>query len=161
MNAPLCPYHRLINLDPTATFRVTEKCSSPSAMLQKSWFVLPPGMEFYYKQRHQDYQVLPAFLPGCNMEGGRPMELVYPDEHARLYVPVELTGERGNAIFTAAHRSPGAKIFWHLDDQFIATTIQFHQVGVQPAPGKHTITIVDEQGERITRNFEVLAKEKH
>jgi penicillin-binding protein 1C len=160
-NAPLCPYHRLVHLDPTGTYRVNENCITPSSMLHESWFMLPPGMEYYYRQRHQDYKALPAYMPGCNIEGSRQMELVYPEVQAKIYVPVEVTGEKGRTVFTAAHRNAQSKIFWHLDDNYVGTTIQFHQIGLNPPPGRHTITIVDEQGELISREFDILEKERN
>jgi penicillin-binding protein 1C len=159
-DAPLCPYHRVIHLDRTATYRVTSNCESPSVMVNKSWFVLPPTMEYYYKIKHDDYKSLPAFLPNCNIESSRQMEIIYPDNEARIYVPIELSGEKGKTVFTAAHRNPQAHLFWHLDDNYIGSTFQFHQMAFNPSPGKHTLTIVDQQGESITRNFEILDKEK-
>lgn len=161
MNAPLCPYHRMINLERTGMFRATSNCESPSEMIHKSWFVLPPGMEYYYKKKHEDYKPLPSFLAGCNVEPSKQMELIYPENDAKIYVPVEITGEKGNTIFTAAHRNVHAHLFWHLDDNYIGSTFQFHQIAFNPSPGKHTITIVDEQGETISRNFEILDRGLH
>jgi penicillin-binding protein 1C len=157
--APLCPFHRIIHLDHSGIYRASEACESPSLMIHKSWFVLPPGMEYYYKAKHQDYEQLPPFLPGCKTEAGRQMELVYPEANARIYVPKEVTGEKGRTIFTAAHRNVTAKLFWHLNDNFIGTTWKFHQLALNPPEGFHTLTIVDEAGETITRKFEVLEKE--
>jgi len=62
---PLCAYHKIIHLDATGNFRVTEQCESPSAMQHKSWFILTPAMEYYYKQKNADYKVLPPFKAGC------------------------------------------------------------------------------------------------
>jgi penicillin-binding protein 1C len=50
------------------------------------------------------------------------------------------------------------KIFWHLDEKYIGTTQEFHQMGLSPAPGKHQLVLVDENGERLEQNFEVLRK---
>ncbi len=159
IKAPLCGYHKLIHLDHSARYRVTEECEPPSSMIHRSWFVLPPAMEWYYKQKHYDYLTLPAFKSGCGFgESGKQMELIYPDQDARIYVPVEINGEKGRTIFTAAHRSPGMKIFWHLDDEFIGTTTHIHQMALSPGAGKHFITLVDERGESITRIFEILEK---
>jgi penicillin-binding protein 1C len=161
IKAPLCPYHKIIHLDATGNFRVTEDCESPSNMQHKSWFILTPAMEFYYKQRNADYKLLPPFKPGCNYaETGKPIEIIYPQDNAKIYVPLEMNGQRGNTVFTAAHRRSGAKIFWSLDDQFIGTTENFHQMGLNPSPGKHIITLVDENGISISRQFEILEKEK-
>ena len=159
--APLCPYHKLIHLDATGTYRVDESCESPANMIHQSWFVLTPAMEWYYKQKNHDYKPLPPFKAGCDLTGGgRQMELIYPRQDAKIYVPLEIDGSRGKTVFTAAHRRPGSKIFWHLDDEFIGTTINFHQIALSPAPGKHLLTIVDENGESISREFDILEKEK-
>jgi len=88
------------------------------------------------------------------------MELIYPVQGAKIYVPLEIDGKRGKTIFTAANRRQGSKIFWHLDDEYIGTTINFHQMAVSPSSGKHLLTIVDENGESISREFEILEKEK-
>ncbi|MBX2925470.1 MAG: penicillin-binding protein 1C [Chitinophagaceae bacterium] len=159
MNAPLCNYHHIIHLDAAQQYRVTENCVNPSNMIHKSWFILPPTMEWYYAKKHLDYKIPPPFKPGCFAEGRKVMDMVYPEANAKIYVPVELTGEKGKTIFTATHQRPEAKIFWHLDDEFIGSTERFHQMALNPAPGKHFITLVDETGERITRAFEILEKE--
>lgn len=161
MYAPLCPYHTLVHLSPDQRYRVSERCAAPSAMVHRSWFVLPPTMEWYYKRRHYDYLSLPPFLAGCEgREQQLPLALVYPAPNARIYVPKEITGQRGKVVFTAAHQKPDARIFWHLDENYIGTTIHTHQIALDPVPGVHFITIVDEAGERITRRFEVLEKEE-
>lgn len=157
----LCPYHKIIHLDASGTYRVTEACESPSSMQHRSWFIFSPAMEFYYKQRNADYKVLPPFKPGCAAEEtGKPIEIIYPQPDAKIYVPLEISGQKGNTVFTAAHRRSGARIFWSLDDQFIGTTENFHQMGLNPSPGKHIITLVDDNGVSISRQFEILEKEK-
>ncbi len=159
---PLCPYHKIIHLDATGTYRVNESCESPSSMQHRSWFILTPAMEFYYKQHNADYHTLPPFKPGCSFaETGKVMEIIYPQPEARIYVPLELSGQRGSTIFTAAHRRQEAKIFWSLDDAYIGTTQHFHQLALNPSPGKHIITLVDENGISISREFEILEKEKN
>ena len=162
IRVPLCPYHKIIHLDATGTFRVTADCESPSSMTHKSWFILTPAMEFYYKQRNADYKTLPPFKPGCSFaETGKVIEIIYPQPDARIYVPLEISGEKGKTVFTAAHRRSGAKIFWSLDDEFVGTTQNFHQIALNPAPGKHIITLVDENGASVSRQFEILEKDNH
>ncbi len=158
--APLCPYHKMINLDASGNFRVTSQCESPAVMQHKSWMILSPAMEFYYKQKNADYKVLPPFKAGCEFaETGKAIEIIYPVAGAKIYVPLEINGEKGKTIFTAAHRKSGAKIFWSLDDRFVTTTQNFHQVALNPAVGKHIITLVDENGVSVSREFEIMEKE--
>ena len=39
-------------------------------------------------------------------------------------------------------------------------TSDFHQLALHPSPGKHTLTLVDDKGNRLTQVFEVLDKNK-
>jgi penicillin-binding protein 1C len=118
-------------------------------------------MEYYYRQRNHDYKILPPFKAGCiSAENTKQMELIYPQPEAKIYVPVEINGEKGKTIFSAAHRNHKAKIFWSLDDSFIITTETTHQIAISPSPGKHIITLTDDQGNSISRGFEIIDKEK-
>ncbi len=160
LRSPVCPYHQLIHLDAGGQYRVTADCESPQLMQHKPWFVLPPAMEHFYKASHS-YIPLPPFKPGCNIvEQGRSMELIYPKPGARIYIPVEIDGSLGQTVFKATHRQQGASIFWHLDNQFVGTTTDFHQMPLRPSPGRHTLTIVDDDGEQIQLPFEILGGEK-
>ncbi|KIA95780.1 penicillin-binding protein [Pedobacter kyungheensis] len=157
----VCPYHKLIHLDKTGAYRVTDLCESVTQMQHKSWFILPPAMEYYYKIKNSDYKSLPPFKSGCDVSGGNSvMELIYPKNNATVYIPLELDGTRGKIVLNAAHRNPHAKIYWHLDNEYITTTTNFHQLAINPPPGKHTLTLVDESGERLVQVFTVLDKEK-
>ncbi|MFC4263544.1 penicillin-binding protein 1C [Ferruginibacter yonginensis] len=161
LRSPLCPYHKIIQLDATGTFQVNESCASPATMQHASWFILPPIMEFYYKQHSASYKVLPPFQPGCNVSNvTKQMDLVYPQSDAKIYVPKEIDGQKGKTIFTATHRNSQAKIFWMMDNEFVGTTQQYHQLALSPATGKHSITLTDETGASITRLFEIIDENK-
>lgn len=156
----LCPYHQLVHLDASGTHRVTGDCLLPSAMVHQSWFILPPAMEWYYKDRNQDYRPLPPYAEGCNPNTGNSeaMAFIYPSPGTKIYIPVELNGKRGETVFSAAHRRPAAKIYWHLDGEYLGVTSGLHEMALSPDAGRHTITLVDEQGERLSGGFEILDK---
>lgn len=155
-----CPYCRTIHLDRSGVYRVNESCESPADMQHSSWFVLPPTIEYYYRAKHPGYRLLPSYKAGCATEATKALDIIYPDEGAKIYIPLEITGEKGNVVFKATHRNNNEKIFWHIDDVFVKTTEEFHQVSLNPSPGKHTLTIIDKDGNSVTRNFEILQKEK-
>lgn len=158
LKAPVCPWHQLVHLDISGKWQVTGDCISPADMLSKKWFVLPPSMEYYYKTKNYQYHVLPPFRPDCAFAKSNPMELIYPKDGAKVYVPLEVDGSRGRMICNAAHRQAGVKIFWHLDDKYVGETTDFHQMALNPAPGKHKLTLVDGNGNNVQIYFEVLAK---
>jgi penicillin-binding protein 1C len=159
LKAPVCPYHQLVHLSADSRWQVTGNCVSPNQIINKKWFVLPPSMEYYYKTKNYQYHVLPPFRLDCvQAENVKPMEVIYPKDGAKIYVPLEADGSRGKVIFNAAHRQTGVKIFWHLDDQYIGETKDFHQIALNPAPGKHQLILIDGNGNSVHIGFVVLAK---
>lgn len=158
-----CPYHQKVHLDSTGNYRVTGKCTSPSAMKTKPWFVLPPAVEWYYQANHTGYKPLPSFKQGCEPIGPsneKTMSFIYPEDDTKLFIPVELDGSQGKAIFKVAHRNDGAKLYWHLDGQFKTVTKKQHHISVNTSPGNHQIKVVDQKGNTLTRHFEVMGKQE-
>jgi penicillin-binding protein 1C len=157
--APICNYHQMIHTDNTMRYRVSSDCESPSKMKHTNWFVLPPAMEWYYKNHDPNYKSLPPWRSDCaGNQMQQTMEMIYPRKSNSIYIPIELDGSTGKCIFEVAHRNKQTKIFWHLDEKYMGTTQEFHQMGLSPAPGKHQLVLVDENGERLEQNFEVLRK---
>lgn len=158
LRAAVCPFHQVVHLDKTETWQVTSNCVPPSEMVHKSWFVLPPVQEWYFRNKNPFYKVLPPFRPGCAPSEIHSMDMIYPHPNSRLYVPVDLDGKPGGTVFKVAHRTPQHTVYWHLDDHFIGTTVQIHQMSISPEKGIHKLTLVDENGETLIMRFEILTK---
>ncbi|MCX6277606.1 MAG: penicillin-binding protein 1C [Bacteroidetes bacterium] len=156
-----CPFHQLIHLDKTGQWQVTSACESPENMLHVPWFVLPPVQEWYFRNKNPFYKVLPPFRQGCDAGNERRnMEIIYPKHNSILYIPVDLDGKPGSAVFRAAHRDVTLTVYWYLDDNYIGSTRQIHQMALSPDCGIHRLTLTDQNGERITIVFEVVSEKK-
>ena len=157
-----CPFHQLIHLDKTGEYQVNSGCESTDNMQNVSWFVLPPVQEWYFRTKNPFYRMLPPFRKDCAPNpGNRNMDLIYPRDGSTIYVPVDLDGKTGSTVFKAAHHHPDAIIYWHLDEQFIGSTKQSHQMALSPERGFHRLTLVDQGGESISIGFDILTKEKN
>jgi penicillin-binding protein 1C len=163
LNSKVCPYHQLVHLDQDERYQVSAQCFQPSQMRNRPWLVFPPLEEFYYRQRHPEYAILPPMHPNCQVQTGNassPMQLIYPRQVSRIFVPIDLDGEKSKTIFQVAHRQASVKIYWHIDQEYIGTTQTFHQLALAPPPGKHTLTLVDENGYRLEQRFEIILKKR-
>lgn len=156
MKSALCPYHIKIQLNKEETYRVNSNCYDVADMVSKSYMVLPPLMEWFYKQREPSYQTLPPFMKNCNEDRIQMMELISPESTESILIPVELNGTKGKLAVEVAHRLKDAILFWHLDDVFLGTTKEIHQMELAPEIGKHQLTLVDQFGNRLLTNFEVV-----
>ncbi|GHT04492.1 penicillin-binding protein 1C [Bacteroidia bacterium] len=150
-----CPYHIRVNLTTDERFRVYENCIGTEATVQQNWFVLPPAWAWYYKQHHPDYQALPAFKLGCGEDNAQTMQFIYPHGNAHVHLPKQLDGSEGKITFELAHNNRNATVFWHIDNEYIASTTDFHNLSVKLSTGTHFITVVDDEGNTLSCRIEV------
>lgn len=154
LRSDVCPWHTIINLDTAGTWRVNSSCAAPGEMTARSWFVLPPAMEYYYRMRDPSYRTLPPFRPGCTDDRKVPsMEFIYPPRDARIFIPRSLQGQMMAMLPEIAHRRRNATVYWHLDNNYIGMTKYLHQTEIRVGAGEHVITAVDDEGMTVSRKF--------
>lgn len=155
----LCQFHKGIHLTADKRFRVHSECESLSRVIQQNWFVLPPVQEYYYRTKNITYQPLPPFRADCQpLQAMNNMDLIYPKPNARIFIPRDLDGEPGSTIFELAHRNATTTVYWHIDGEFIGSTKKIHHMALNPPQGKHVLTLVDDTGETLERQFEIISK---
>ncbi len=154
-----CSNHKQIHLSADRKYRLHAGCESLDNIQSESWFVLPPVQEYYYRSHHLSYRTLPPFRKDCTDPAGIvAMDMIYPKVDSRIFIPRDLDGKLGSTVFQAAHRDPQATIYWHLDGQFIGATSRSHKLTISPAEGSHHMTLVDELGETLEKDFDVISK---
>lgn len=160
----ITPYHRIIHLDKGEQFRVHNRCETVSNMQAANWFLLPPTQEFYWRQHHSEYRTLPPWRRDCladsaQVDDDNPMELIYPQAQSRIYIPVDLDGKRSRVVLKAVHRDSAATLYWHLDDEFLGETKVFHEREASLEPGIHKLLVMDKNGYKLERRFNVIGEE--
>ena len=146
-----CPYHTPINLTTDGKYRVYENCiESGQQINRQNRFVLPPVWEWYYKQHHPEYKTLPPFMPGCGEDTHSPMAFIYPQGNVRVYLPKQLDGSDGDVTFELAHSNANATVFWHIDNDYMGVTRDFHKYTFRPSRGRHSVTVVDNEGNSLS-----------
>jgi penicillin-binding protein 1C len=159
LRSEACPYHQIIHLNKSKTLQVNSDCISTGDIINESWFILPPAMEYFYRLKHSEYKSLPPVSPGCTASKNIPvMEFIYPSAGIKIFIPRDQTGALTRVIAEVAHRSPSKKIFWHLDETYIGTTRFIHQIEMLAGKGDHVLTVVDEDGNMVRCKFEIIGK---
>ncbi len=150
-----CPYHLWVHLDSQENFQVNTSCEPLNKIKHKSWFALPPLMEYYYQRKNAVYKQLPSYRSDCLGENSLAMDFIYPKENMSIFLPKDITGKKNELVLKITHNTPDIKVFWYIDDEFIGSTQTLHQLAIQPKIGNYTITVVDEFGNEIKRKIEV------
>ena len=152
----ICKYHKLVHLSEDLQYQVYEDCAGDRGIVTKSWFVLPPIWEWYYKEKNISYKSLPPYSPECKEDGkNKLMEFIYPFPNLILSTPKQLDGTLAKVVFELAHRSQSNTVYWHLDNKYIGETTDIHKKEYTPEKGEHTLIVVDESGEMASVHFSV------
>lgn len=158
LQSPACPYHRIVHLSSDGKFRVNSDCERVDRLREENWFILPPVQEHYFRTKNLSYKSLPPFRDDCLTSSPViSMDLIYPKPRSRIFIPRELNGKLGSTVFQLAHRNPGSTVHWHLDGTYLGSTQKRHHLALSPDEGKHTLVIVDENGESLEGQFEVIS----
>ena len=152
-----CPYHILIHTDVLENYQVNSSCEKLSAIKQKSWFVLPPLMEYYYKDKNPFYKPMPKFRKDCFGEIKNALKFIYPTEKTTIYLPKDFNGNRNETILKATHSNTEATLYWYVNSSFIATTKEIHELSIILKSGNYVISITDNFGNEIKQ--ELVIKE--
>ncbi len=159
----ISPYNKTVQIDRHNQFRVHGGCEKVNNISIRDWFILPPIQEYYWKKNHHEFESLPPWREDClsnlaNFTNELPMDIIYPLEGSKVYIPIELSGDQGRVVFRASHRNKDATLFWHIDQNYLGETQLFHDQAIQLEPGWHKLVLVDNLGFRMERWFKVLAK---
>jgi penicillin-binding protein 1C len=150
-----CPYHVLAHLDKSEQFQVNSSCEDLANITHKSWFVLPPLMEFYYKSKNPFYKPIPRYRLDCQGEEKASMEFIYPKSYSSIFLPKDFDGNTNELILKIAHSKPETTVFWYLDNTYIGSTKDIHDIAIIPKIGEHIVTIVDELGNEAKRLIKI------
>ncbi len=112
-------------------------------------FVLPPAMEWFYRQSH------PEYTGTRKVSAGAAIQFIYPQNGAVLVLPRQLSGAVEGIVFRVAHHRPDATLWWHMDNGYIGETTLRHEMLLAPAPGHHVLTVVDQDGSVASVSFTI------
>lgn len=141
-----CHYCTEIPVSADGLRRVVD-VSEPYVM--KSFFHLPPVHKYYYTRTHADYVDPPADRQASESS----LRFIYPADGAVMSLPRKADNSPAQIIGKAAHTNPCAQLFWHLDNNYIGSTTDIHQIQITPSPGVHRLTIFDNLGAERSIEF--------
>ncbi|TXN38451.1 penicillin-binding protein 1C [Flagellimonas hymeniacidonis] len=150
-----CPYHHQIFLDEKGKFRVNSDCYPLENMVQKNWFRLPTVVEYYYVNSNPNYKVIPPFLEGCFTEESQLMEFIFPKKNEEILIPKDLGKNTQEVLFKLAHQQSESTVHWYLDETYVGSTTQFHELILDAKLGDYLLTAMDDEGNRIQQKLSV------
>ena len=150
-----CPFHKLVHLDVAERYQINGLCEAVSNINTKPWFVLPPLQAYYFKNKNPFYKTVPPYRSDCTESSVVAMEFIYPNQQSTIFLPKDFNGNTNDLILKVAHSKPELELYWYIDNQFIGSTKDIHDIAVLPSPGEHIITVMDELGNEIKHKITI------
>lgn len=145
---PLCPYHRTLYFDDDSGEQVCSLCWEGRPR-PRGWLVLPPEVA-----AQASFAAPPPHRSSCPAQAeAAPLRLVYPRAGARLRLGRDFDGGRQPVVLRAAHRDPRRVLHWYLDERYLGQTRGRHLMAAHLEAGRHSVEVVDQQGNRARVGF--------
>jgi len=153
-NLPQCKFHKILTVDIEEKFQVNNECKTVKEFKQKSYFVLSPIVNSYFKKFSGKDFLVPPMHPDCSSFKER-IDIVYPPHEAILLLPNDIDRKKRKLICSAS-TSPGIdSLYWFFDDDLISITKGNHKLEIDAEIGNHKITILSPNGSSVTHSFYV------
>jgi len=150
-----CPFHKWVHLDKNEEFQVNSSCEIFPNIVHKSWFVLPPLMEYYYQKKNPFYKKLPNFRKDCLGEHTTTMDFIVPKENTTFYLTKSFDEQQQGVVMKLVHSNSEAIVFWYLNEKYLGATQNIHEIEIKPETGNFKITVFDEFGNEIHRKIQI------
>ena len=150
-----CPYHKLLHLDVSERYQVNSSCETVSNINTKPWFILPPLQAYYFKTKNPFYKMAPPFRTDCIASSRISMEFIYPNQQSTIFLPKDFDGNTNDLILKVAHSKPELELYWYIDNKFVGSTKDIHDMAVLPSSGEHVITVTDELGNELKHSITI------
>jgi len=153
-----CPYHDDVFLDETHQYQVNSQCYEMDRIIKVSWFTLPPEMAHYYKLTHSDYMEKPLFKSKCLEANRNQLAILYPTSNEKIFLPKALSGKKQHLVCEASHVRHKEKLFWHLNDDYLGVTKEFHTMELALNSGDYELMVMDIHGNIEKQKFTLVGE---
>lgn len=155
-----CPFHRRYLIDIATSNSV---CSICWQGMETSWvnrYIVPPSVKEILLKSGHHVDSIPRHAAHCpNFYDEDRLELVYPVNGIKIFIPRDFDGKYEKVVFSAKHQQPATHLFWFLNGSLIGETVENHQFPVGLNPGAYKLTVQDEEGFVRSISFTAYKKE--
>jgi penicillin-binding protein 1C len=143
----ICPFHKKIFVSDFSQEQVCSLCWFDTPYHTISKLIFPPDVSQYLRQNAQVVESVPIHNPSCPaLAQGNPLQIVYPQQNAALWVPRDFGGELQKINCRVAHQQKNCRIYWYLDDLYQGISQEKHELALVLDKGWHELQVVDENG---------------
>jgi penicillin-binding protein 1C len=111
-------------------------------------------MAFYYKQNNTNYIPLPPLDTNCSSKNIKSMDFISPKNNT-IILPKNVDGKTNNLALKIAHNKSKITLYWYINDKYITSTKDFHEIEIPINEGVYKITVLDSEGNEMNKKITI------
>ncbi len=154
-----CPYHTAIDIDIATGLALNPSCRTGRAYQTRNYVIWPASIRRFLSQRHRWLPKAPTLAPECETTGRRaPPAILSPPAGQILVLLPGVAASDQEIPLQAESTSPGTRLSWFVDGEFLGTAAAAERLWWLPDPGEHEIVVMDEAGLSASRRLAVKSR---
>ncbi len=158
----LCEFHKNLFIDEKTGYSVCSNCWKENYK-EKQLLIFPSEVNYYLRERGKFVEQIPEHNPNCTRKhSSSPLKIMYPQDSTKLWLPYDFGGNIQKLVVKISynHKTENENIFWYLDDIYLGITKSKHEKELELKTGRHTLSVLDHNGNFDKVTFYVAIKEK-
>ena len=152
---PICTFHCKLYVDATETYRIKKPCNRYIPSHERSYFILDPIVDSYYKKYTGQSYSLPPIHPDCNTGESQRLHIIYPPPYADILLPKDVDESVKKLVCVAAASESVDSLYWFVDGDIVQVNRKPFKLELELAEGKHNLTVVTPDGSSVTHYFKI------
>lgn len=138
-----CYFHKEIFIDTKTDHRIRSDCWQGKEREKITAVFYPPDVLQTWRDENIRLPRQYAYHSDCTVDSSHEIAILYPKHNSELVIPVDFNGQREKLIMKAVHQEASAKLFWYVGNEYLGSTVNYHEMEINLLPGKHTLTVMD------------------
>ncbi len=154
-----CPYHAAVDVDRATGLALNPSCRAGREYQTRNYVVWPASIRRFLAQGHRWLPSPPTLAPDCQTAGRRTAPAILSPPAGQVLVLLPGVAASDQEIpFQAESHSPGARLSWFVDGEFLGAAEASERLWWLPRPGEHEIVVMDEAGLSARRRLAVRSR---
>ncbi len=155
----VCPYHAAVDVDRATGLALNPSCRAGRDYQTRNYVVWPASIRRFLSQGHRWLPSPPTLAPECETAGRRTAPAILSPPAGQILVLLPGVAASDQEIpLQAESTSPGARLSWFVDGEFLGTAEAADRLWWLPHPGDHEIVVMDEAGLSARRRLAVRSR---
>lgn len=143
----ICNYHKKVYLSNNLQFQVCSSCWSKYGKIEQDLLIYPPDIAYYLRLNGQYVDNIKPHAPDCsNYVSANSTKIIYPNLSSKLFLPRDYDGTLQAVICKLATNKAVEEVYWYLNDIYLGSTTDKHQMAIKFKKGENTLKVIDNIG---------------